>query len=238
MKKKRVLKIIGRYYRRLDKKSRQMPPAYDAEVIHTFRTNYKKLKAFLHMIHVPGIPRKLKDFYHHTGVLRDLQLQEEYIKTDARKLPTYCKILHKQAEQSRQELDKHLSKKLVAKAKRKTLARIKSDFSHKTYQRYLQKRTAAMQQMLQPESFSDDDLHAIRKSIKELSNNQQLHGTAIQDKLGAFQDRRNALRLLRKYWPAHADKKEARYLRHKEQVLLKEKKRMKSQLARELKTIA
>ncbi len=190
------------------------------------------------MIHVSGMPRKLKDFYQHLGLLRDLQLQEQYIKPDAFRLPIYSKILHRQVEQSKQELARYLSKKMLAKARKKTMAKVKSNFSHKTYQKYLQSKTMAMQHMLQARSFSDNDLHAIRKSLKELSNNQQLNNSAIQDKLGEFQDARNALHLLRKYWPADLSNKEAGLLKYKEQVLLRQKKRMKAQLAQEIKTIS
>lgn len=238
MKKKRVLKTIGRYYKRLDKKSRQMPPAYDPEIIHKFRTNYKKLKAFLHMIQLPGIPGKLKDFYHQLGTLRDLQLQEQYIKHDARHLPTYRKIIHKQAEQCKDQLHHSLAKKPVQKAGKKTLKAVKTGFSHKTYQKYLAGKTIAMQQMLHPTSFSDNDLHTIRKTFKELSNNNQLHCSTLQDRLGDYQDKCNALRLLRKYRPAELSDKEAQYLQHKEEILVNEKKRMKAWLARALKTIS
>lgn len=237
MKKKRVLKIIRRYYNRLDKKSRQMPPAYAPSIIHKFRTNYKKLKAFLHMIHVQGIPRKLKDFYHLLGTLRDLQLQEQYTKPDAPQLPTYRKIIHKQAEQSKLKLNDSLAKKPVQKARKKTLSGVKSGFSHKTYQQYLKNETAAIQQILQPATYSDTDLHTIRKHFKELSNNEQLQKSPLQDKLGAFQDKRNALRLLRQYRPARMGKKERIYLEKKEKALVAEKKVIKAQLGKELKSI-
>jgi hypothetical protein len=238
MKKKRVLKIISRYYHRLDKKSRQMSPAYDPEIIHKFRTNYKQLKAFLHMIHVSGIPGKLKDFYHLLGTLRDLQLQDQYTKRDARHLPTYRKIIHKQAEQSKSQLDEFLAKKPVRKAGKKTLAAVKSGFSHKTYRRYLKNKTADMQQLLQPATYSDTDLHTIRKLFKELSNNEQLPKSPLQDKLGDFQDKRNALRLLRQFRPAHTSKKERQYIQQKEKTLITEKKAIKAQLEKELKGIS
>ncbi len=190
------------------------------------------------MIQLPGIPGKLKDFYHQLGTLRDLQLQEQSTRRDARHLPTYRKIIHKQAEQSKLQLHQSLSKKPVTKASRKTLTKVKTGFSRKTYQQYLENKTAAIQQMLQPASFSDNDLHAIRKTFKELLHNDQLHDSKLQDKLGDYQDKRNALRLLRKYRPARLGKKEALYLRHKEEALIKEKKKMKAWLVRELKTIS
>lgn len=238
MKKKRVLKIIGRYFKRLNKKSRQMPPAYDPEVIHTFRTNYKKLKAFLHMIHVPDIPDQLKDFYHQLGTLRDLQLQEQLTKKEARHLPTYRKIIHKQAEQSKLLLSQLLVKRPVRKSKKKIVKAVRSGFSHHKFQKYLRRKTTDVQQMLQPADFSDNDLHSIRKVFKELVHNHQLQDTTLQDRLGAYQDKRNSLRLFRKYRPADLSRKEADYLRHKEQALNKEKKRMKSWLAKELKTLS
>ncbi len=237
MKKKRVLKIIRRYYNRLDKKSRQMSPGYAPKVIHQFRTKYKQLKAFLHMVHVPGIPGKLKDFYHQLGILRDLQLQEQYTRNDAPHLPSYRKIIHKQAEQSKSQLADILVKKPVKKARKKTLIAVKSGFSHKRYQRYLESQTAAVQEILQPESYSDADLHTIRKLFKELSNNEQLKKSPLQDQLGAFQDKRNALRLFRQYHPARMSKKERVYLEKKEKALVAEKKTMKAQLIRELKSI-
>lgn len=251
MKKKRVLRIIRRYYKRLQKKCKLMPPAYDVEVIHSFRTNYKKLKAFLKMLPPKhGVPDQLKDLYHHLGALRDLQLQEREVKVQG-----YKKSIRLQIHTAQKRLNKLLAKKPVKKSRRQTIHAVSCGVSHNDYRKLLKKNTLFIRKMLLAGTLSDTSLHAIRKKLKEISNAGKIfHDDSItatipgliyildpaadlQDKLGSFQDKRNAVQLLHKNWPEQMDAGEENSLRKKEAALQSEKEQLKAQVLRELKAM-
>lgn len=80
MKHRDILKIVNKLCKKLDKFGSQLVKSFEEEEVHVFRVTYKRLRAFLFMLRScycsdqPKIPRKLKEYYHLTGELRDLQL--------------------------------------------------------------------------------------------------------------------------------------------------------------------
>src|SRR5665647_1643877 len=86
MNKEEIKHITDTHYKKIKKHIKQVTKDFDVEAIHQFRVEYKKLRAFLRMMSQQKgnageikISKKLKKGYNISGVIRDLQLQQQRI---------------------------------------------------------------------------------------------------------------------------------------------------------------
>lgn len=212
----------------------------DPEAIHQIRVEYKKLRAFLRMLssspsvtHEINVPKKLKRLYSVCGEIRDLQLQQEQIKEIRKDIPgkahPYQKALKRQIDHLTSKLHALLDKKPATSGKRKTMRDIPDLFTVQDFKRYTRRQWTSVRSILHSKNRTDDDLHTIRKWMKDLFYNLKICNGAdlrllqksalknmdesmissLLDELGDFQDRSTALSLLNNYWlnrfnlPAH-----------------------------------
>jgi CHAD domain-containing protein len=169
----------------------------DAEDIHAFRVEVKRLRAFLHLVSKEvniKLPRRLHQFYRMVGEIRNLQLQEQRIR-DAiphqSGLPkTYLTLLTIETAAAIRRARKFAANRLSLPVEER---QVLGAFTH---------------------PFDDDSLHSLRKSLKDLLYNHSyvekesahirpliLPGgkesvSALTDLLGQFQDFRSGLALL------------------------------------------
>ena len=88
MNRRQIKDIINRHYRNLIKYFRKVKKHFDDEAIHQLREEYKKLRAFLRLLswqregkETAKISGRLKRCYTIAGSIRDLQLQQQRIKS-------------------------------------------------------------------------------------------------------------------------------------------------------------
>lgn len=220
--------IINNQFRVLRKYIKKIMKDFDEEDLHQFRVGYKKLRAFVRMLSMKhkekannNISKKLKKCYQIVGAIRDLQLQDQRIleatQEDTAKPDTYLQLLRKEIAQWKTLFMNTYSKRTISESKRKTVAFIPDRFPLTGFNNFKKDRWNTIYTMIESRNFSDDNLHAIRKSLKDLYYNQQLYeaitnrklSIGIQkgkdtpwfdkllDDLGRYQDLRVAMSLLK-----------------------------------------
>ena len=242
---------------------------FDVEAIHQFRVAYKKLRAFLRMIsqdHEKAgeikISKKLKKGCNISGSIRDLQLQQQRIleatKQELKKPQAYIRLLHKEIEKLQAELSEIFLEKPVTESKKKTDASIPDEFPLNSFRNFVQKKWAAIYAIIASRHFSDDNIHAIRKSLKDIFYNLKIYEgvehellslsiwkgkddqyfNRLLDELGSFQDKCTAIALLKSYWLNSLNIYNRELLERIKKGWAKDKVRMKKSLVKKLKADA
>jgi len=267
MNQEQIKHIINNHYRKLKKHIKKVSEDFDVEAIHQFRVEYKKLRAFLRMIsqqhETAGeikISKKLKKGYNISGSIRDLQLQQQRImaatKQEFKKPQAYLTLLQKEIDKLKPELSEIFLEKPAAESKKKTDALIPDEFPLNSFRNFVQKKWATIYAIIASRHFSDDNIHAIRKSLKDLFYNLKIYGgvehellwlsiwkgkdeqyfNKLLDELGIFQDNCTAIALLKPYWLNSLNKYNRELLERIKKGLIKDKVSMKQLLVLQLKT--
>jgi len=223
--------ITNNHYRKLKKWFIQIIHGFDAEAIHQFRVEYKKLRAFLRMlsqVHETAgeieLSGKLKKGYNISGSIRDLQLQQQRIteatKQDQKKSPVYHTLLQREIDKLKPELSDIFLENPVDESKRKTDTSLPDEFQLSGFKVFIQNKWTTIKTIITSNHFSDDNIHAIRKSLKDLYYNMKIYEgiehevltrsswkgkdeqyfNQLLDELGSFQDKCTAIALLKSYW--------------------------------------
>ena len=258
--------ITNDHYRKLKKRIKTVTENFDVEAIHQFRVAYKKLRAFLRMIsqqqETAGeikISKKLKKGYDISGSVRDLQLQQQRIleatKQELKKPQAYISLLQKEIKKLKPELSEIFLEKPVTASKKKTDASIPDEFKLNSFRNFVQKKWEAIYAIIASRHFSDDNIHAIRKSLKDLFYNLKIYEGVehellslsiwkgkdgqyfikLLDELGSFQDKYTAIALLKSYWLNSLNKYNRELLEQIKKGWVKDKAHMKKLLVKELK---
>ena len=196
---------------------------YDADqkTIHDLRVEYKKSRAIIRLAGASKnklkIPPSIKDFYGAAGRARELQLQQQKMKAlvEDSALPVYFNLLQKQLTFAITAL----KEKATALDVEKTLNSITRKFSKKIsvsgVKDFINKKAKALLVILEKKNKKDNEVHEIRKIIKDLmytfhtlqtinlhtavplSSTEENLFHELANELGLFQDKCNALALLR-----------------------------------------
>jgi hypothetical protein len=184
MKRKETVNIIRRRFKKINTAFRSLPPHFNAQDIHVFRVEVKKLKAFLRFTGMEGnksdkgsglkLPKKLRDFYKITGDLRNLQLQDQNIRKSFaagdRKLPhQYLDLLSREVAGNiflAELLVKN--KKNFKKEQVRIIARLPTRTGKRSTEKFMRSKTEAVQDLLTLSSPTDESFHSVRKSFKDL----------------------------------------------------------------------
>ena len=266
MNKEQIKHITNNHYGKLKKHIKIFAVSLDVETIHQFRVEYKKLRAFLRMIaqnnETTGelkISKKLKKAYNFSGSVRDLQLQQQRIlevtKQELKKPQAYINLLQKEIDKLKPELAEIISDDPVAESKKKTNASIPDEFQLSGFKSFIQKKWTAINAIIISAHFSDDNIHTIRKSLKDLFYNQKLYKAVehdiltksiwkgkdelyfnnLLDELGSFQDKCTAIALMKSYWVNSLNTYNRELLERIKKVWIKDKVAMKQMLVKKLK---
>lgn len=221
------------YYRNLKKQAGRIIRNNDAEAIHQFRVEYKKLRAFLRMLSEFGgakekiiIGRDLKKVYRIAGSIRDLQLQEERLRSlvseESKKLLAYFLLLRREISRLKPELIEQLARDPVGGSWKKTVAGLPALFPLNNFRRFVRQKLNTIYSHIHSARLSDENIHEIRKIIKDLFYNLEIYGgielkilsvkirqekdelffKKLLNELGHFQDMYMAISLLKPYWLA------------------------------------
>ena len=199
----------------------------DAEDIHDFRVEVKKLRAFLCLAsgrEEIKLPRGLHHFYRIAGEIRNLQLQEERIRhafQDESSLPQfYLTLLGIEAASHIRRARKFAATQLPIPADEQRLSRAIPDRLNKNSVREFARDSVRLLQTVVDhlEPIGDDILHSLRKCLKGLLYNEHFIQkeaadllppalsagkgslTALVELLGQYQDLRSGLFLLRPHY--------------------------------------
>jgi CHAD domain-containing protein len=258
--------ISTNQYRKLKKHIKKIAEDFDMESIHQFRVEYKKLRAFFRMLSQHQekageikISKTLKKIYTISGTIRDLQLQQQRIqdatKEEQKKPQAYLILLQKEIDGLKPEMAELLLGNPATVSKKKTDAAIPDEFPLNGCEHFIHQKWAAIHAIIISGHFSDDNIHLVRKNLKDLFYNLKLYkGTEYEilsisilkgkdekyfnqllEQMGTFQDRCTAIALLRSYWLVRLNIYNRSLLDRIKKIWLKDKLRMKQLLVAKLK---
>ncbi|MEO8413180.1 MAG: CHAD domain-containing protein [Ginsengibacter sp.] len=267
MKLEDIKNITHTHYRKLKKHSKEVADNFDVEAIHQFRVTYKKLRAFLRMLSQKDgtsseikVPKKLKKIYTISGYIRDLQLQQQRIvettKENRDKPKAYLMLLQQKINALKPELLEIFSEKPIHESKMKTDASPPGEFSPGDFQNFVEQKWASVYAIIKAGYFSDDDLHAIRKKLKDLlyilaiykgagndlmlldiwQGKDEAYFNKLLAELGKLQDKRTAIDLLKTFWLNSLPKYNRDLLQEIKKIWIKEKLLEKNLLVTKLTT--
>lgn len=269
MNQKQLKNIAHNYYRKLKKHTTTIVKDFDMEAIHQYRVEYKKLRAFLRMISKQHkmafeikVTKKLKQGYHLLGSIRDLQLQQQRIlevKKEAFKKPhAYIILLKTEIQRLQLKLFKIFLRKTVTASKIKTDLSIPNKFKLSSFINFAEKKWAAIYAIIASLNFSDNNIHEIRKILKDLfytlkiykgtrykllsayiwkGKNEQYFNNLL-DQLGSYQDKCTAIALLKFNWLNSLNSYNRKQLEQIKRGWIKDKLRMKKLVIKKLKAEA
>ncbi len=171
--------IIRVYHVKLAALAVQLKDDYNKTIIHHFRVDTKKLRAFYRLLSLEAgqngqleLPRKLKQMYRCAGAARDIQLQVNGVADYTQNKDAGLQALQSLLEQRLGRLDrknKHiLSKPWFQRQERKALERAPLQLGAETLQLFFRQKKEAITAIITRGQFSIADLHDTRKNIKDV----------------------------------------------------------------------
>lgn len=267
MNKKQLKHITGDHYRLLKKHIKKVAGNFDPEAIHEFRVSYKKLRAFLRMIsdckkqgRKIKISKKLQQAYVIAGSIRDLQLQQERIRAvssaEYKQPQDYLDRLQQTIESYKPGFAELCQENPVDKCKKKTDGRMPDEFSFHLFSDFVTQKWAIISRIRAQRRLRDDQIHAIRKHLKDLfynlkvfdeaerfilstgtwKNKEEAYYFQLMDELGSFQDTCMSISYLDKKWINGLNRYNQKVLALVKKNWLKNKRKLKQMLVHKLRT--
>ncbi len=266
MNKKQLNHINNRQHKKLEEQFERIAENCTIENIHELRVAYKKLRAFARMVSQGNetsgeikIAKKLKEAYAVSGSIRDLQLQRQRIpkavKGDPEKPHEYLKLLQKEIRQLKPVLLAIHFKKIITESRKKMAATMPDNVWVRHFKLFAQQKWGVIHSIIAVENFNDDNMHSIRKNLKDLFYNLALHKgvehkkllhsiakgkeeqyfEALINELGNFQNKCMAVSLLKSYYLSRVSQHNRELLEKIKKRWTKEKEGMKRLLVKQLK---
>jgi CHAD domain-containing protein len=217
MKNSAAIKFLHQRIRNLERHSESLLEEFDVEDIHQFRVEMKKLRALLRLLNAGGelaeplrIGKKVHRFYDATGDLRSLQLQRKTVIDLAKKLTckvpsNYLNHLQKKETETKASIRPEASHLSFRKLQNRMLKAAHEKFTSSVVERFIASKKYALLKLLAIAVYQDEQLHGLRKLLKDLLYVWPLIGPAIvqsfpkkgltkkscdalTEKLGLFQD--------------------------------------------------
>ncbi len=180
MKRPQIAKIIRRKYAGINLALDDTIRHFNAGPIHTFRVEVKSLRAFLRLVATIEecrglkLPRRLHQFYRIIGVIRSLQIQQERINRSLGKpfpvlLKNYLDLIAHQIDNKIVEARKLIEgKRPFKKGMQKLLKILPVKLGRKTIGGFASKTFETLRALIDFFPPSDESLHSIRKSLKDI----------------------------------------------------------------------
>jgi CHAD domain-containing protein len=205
MKQSTIKKVIKKQFSKLQQAYDDMLIDCPMAAIHRFRVSVKHIRAFTRMIKTGSkkkfaIPGKLKKLYVQSGTVRNWQL---FIQTFSRNR-SLNRYAVRRLDAATDNLRQLMTKNLVSKAGAKMLQQVPRHFENEGMRAFRHNKIKAIEQFAHQKKLADEELHAIRKSLKDLQYDKLLTGARakkkyykkLTEKIGSLQDCRIELQLL------------------------------------------
>jgi CHAD domain-containing protein len=177
MEREEMQEILRRKTAKIAKLCEGIEPDFDAEKIHAFRTQVKKLRSLLRLINTGDgnaqikIPKKFKRLYRIAGAIRDAQVEATRLAEWEAKLPIYSgnliNIIHRQKE----EWKKHYSKDVLAQFEEKITNKYFKALSAGALEHLFQDRISGINELAAKKTPTNDQVHSMRKHVKDMMYN-------------------------------------------------------------------
>ena len=182
MNKEEIIRVYKRRFKELSGHYNSLLEDFDKDEIHDFRLEIKRLRAFIRLVnharpgHESRIHGPLKAFYNATGDLRNIQLHRERIIGLSKDLPAgapqqYLQLLDEEETKFRnrtREIAAHLS---LRKPENSLIQNCPEEINPQTVQAFIFQKKTELEALVILFHYSDENLHEIRKILKDLIYN-------------------------------------------------------------------
>jgi len=189
---------------------------FDEDDVHAFRTHVKKLRAYLRWLgkDLRSLPPSFKEIYRVSGELRDVQVLLKYMEEKQVHCPAFAGWLRDNAGRLQQLWDNTYDPAVVRRLERRLRDPPLKKPTARRLQSFFNDRTAKIESIVLLPAPADEDLHDIRKELKDMyfvyawgqkndcaDERDETPGLLKQlgEQCGEFNDRRIALALLAAY---------------------------------------
>lgn len=172
MKHKEIVRVLKKKLKECDKLAGAVGSGFDREVIHDFRVSVKVLRAVLRLMESATdgarfkIPAKLKRLYRIAGVIREAQLEMEWLNKKRLTVPAYTTALADMISEQQGEWHKCYDKKTIRHAADKMVTYPFKPLTAEALHYFCDTRTGAIASVNL--STTDTQLHDVRKGIKHM----------------------------------------------------------------------
>lgn len=186
--------IIRVFFKRLRKYAGKMKKDDSAEAIHLFRVEIKKLRAFLRLLSLElkkedelKLPSKIKKMYKYAGKVRDRQLHRKRmkaaIKSNKQQFPEIKMVWNDVAEKKEGKGNKMLSEKDFLAAELKLKEELPNEIEAAAVKTFFSLKLNNIISVANKGSYSNEELHTIRKSLKDIIYIIKLYHSEMKIKL-------------------------------------------------------
>ena len=178
MQQKYLEEIIHKYGHKLAEHANAIPGNFDKEDIHELRVNYKKLRAFIRLLQEDAdsgknlvIPDSIKNVYQAAAEVRDRQLFLDFIhdsiKNASEALPQFLSGINKELFVLKEKMVKEIENASFKDEEAKIKKHLPPFLHDEAIHRFVHRKIAAVQLILLSLE-NDEDLHGVRKHLKDL----------------------------------------------------------------------
>ncbi len=177
MKKEKIRKLLEDWVDGIAKSCEAIGKEFDAGIIHKFRVSVKRARSFLLMYRmhtgqydVVLSPRLIK-LYHLAGEIRETQLEIEKCK-GKRNLPVgYKPMLRKKLADRKDKWKDRYDDRVLSKLRRRLATYEYQRLPAFTLDRFVNERLEAIAILNAVGDISDDEIHTVRKYLKDITYN-------------------------------------------------------------------
>lgn len=185
--------IVKKLLQDLNSQAKKIKKSFHKHPIHAYRVEVKKLRAFLRLLSSNNgnndsikLPGKIKKIYSVLGKIRDAQLQIKEIKKTYRQTkgsaPTeYLLLLKQQVKQHKKECRWLLKEKHLISGRKKIYKKLPSALPYKNTRRFLHQKIENILMLVNKGLQHDNDLHSIRKNLKDIIYINELYKLVLND---------------------------------------------------------
>lgn len=151
---------------------------FDSAAIHDFRVDVKKLRSFIKLLALEPkaakdlmLPPGIKKLYTLCGKIRDIQLQQLRMKEafkDYNQLDEYENLLNNEMNRWMKKVNIALRYRPLLDAEQKLPGNLPDRLSRGSIQQFFRQKKENMCTIISVGFFIDDELHSIRKNIKDI----------------------------------------------------------------------
>ncbi len=177
MKHKELKSVVEKEVDGLSQYAGKIPAGYDAEDIHKFRVGYKKLRAFIRLVHVGNGKKPLKQVKHvyaAAGEVRDRQIQlqiiTDWLERDGYEKAVYPGILKNEIEEATRNLQEAISGFPFHHLAEKLVEVLPERLSDDTITGFVHRQVEGFYSNIK-DNATNEQLHTARKHLKDIIYN-------------------------------------------------------------------
>jgi CHAD domain-containing protein len=180
MKKDTIIHIFEKRFKKIRKHYYKLLEDFDAEEVHDFRLEIKKLRAFIRLVN-KGLPedeplkidKNLKTFYSTTGNLRNLELHQQRINLFCEDLllekpELYFQVLRKEGDQLKENARQLAGMISLSAFEKKIRNALPDKLKPSAIDDFVLEKKCTLRAFISLQEHQEEILHDIRKILKDL----------------------------------------------------------------------